>query len=78
MRPWKRRCGLHVHIISPIQLTPTLFYICKENYFMKMNLLEFLDRTGKRVSRKFFEKYKDEKKSFSAWEVLFNIYETYR
>ena len=37
---------------------------------MKMNLLEFLDRTGKHVSRKFFEKYKDEKKSFAAWEVL--------
>ena len=35
-----------------------------------MNLLEFLDRTGKHVSRKFFEKYKDEKKSFAAWEVL--------
>ena len=61
-------------IISSIQLTPSLFYICKENYFMKMNLLEFLDRTGKHVSRKFFEKYKDEKKSFAAWEVLFNIY----
>ena len=45
---------------------------------MKISFLEFLDRTGKHVSRKFFEKYKDEKKSFSAWEVLFNIYETYR
>ena len=65
-------------IISPIQLLPAIFYICKENYFMKMNLLEFLGRTGRHVSRKFFEKYKDEKKSFAAWEVLFNIYETYR
>ena len=64
----------HTYIlISPIQLTPPLFYMCKENYFMKMNLLEFLDRTGKHVSRKFFGKYKDEKKSFAAWEVLFNI-----
>ena len=43
-----------------------------------MNLLEFLDRAGKHVNRKFFEKYKDEKKSFATWEVLFNIYETYR
>ena len=40
---------------------------------MKMNLLEYLDRTGQTVSRKFFEKYKDEKKSFIAWEVLLNI-----
>lgn len=45
---------------------------------MKMNLLEYLDRTGKHVSRKTFEKYKGEKKSFIAWEVLFNIYETHR
>ena len=45
---------------------------------MKISFLEFLDRAGKHVSRKFFEKYKDEKKSFAAWEVLFNIYETYR
>ena len=37
---------------------------------MKISLLEFLDRIGKRVSRKFFEKYKDKKKSFIAWEVL--------
>lgn len=42
-----------------------------------MNLLEYLDRTGKHVSRKTFEKYKGEKKSFIAWEVLFSIYETY-
>ena len=59
-------------------ISPSLFYICKENYFMKMNLLEFLDRTGKHVSRKTFEKYKDKKKSFVGWEILFNIYETHR
>lgn len=41
---------------------------------MKMNLLEYLDRTGRHVSRKTFEKYKDKKKSFITWEVLFNIY----
>ena len=76
--PGKGDVSYDNNIVSPIQLLPTLFYICKENYFMKMNLLEFLDRTGKHVSRKFFEKYKDEKKSFAAWEVLFNIYETYR
>lgn len=40
---------------------------------MKISLLEFLDRTGLHVSRKTFEKYKGEKKSFIAWEVLFNI-----
>ena len=45
---------------------------------MKMNLLEYLDRTGRHVSRKTFEKYKDKKKSFVAWEILFNIYETHR
>lgn len=45
---------------------------------MKIALLEFLDRTGQHVSRKTFEKYKDEKKSFIAWEILFNIYETHR
>ena len=45
---------------------------------MKMNLLEYLDRTGRHVSRKTFEKYKDEKKIFVAWEILFNIYETHR
>ena len=45
---------------------------------MKISFLEFLDRTGKHVSRKMFEKYKDEKKSLAAWEVLFNIYETFR
>ena len=45
---------------------------------MEISLLEFLDRTGNHVSGKTFEKYKDEKKSFIAWEVLFNIYETHR
>ena len=45
---------------------------------MEISLLEFLDRTGKHVSRKTFEKYKNEKKSFAGWEILFNIYETYR
>ena len=65
-------------IISPRLIVTPLFYICKENYFMKISFLEFLDRTGKHVSRKTFEKYKDEKKSFIAWEVLFNIYETHR
>ena len=45
---------------------------------MKISFLEFLDRTGKHVSRKTFEKYKDEKKSFVGWEILFNIYETHR
>lgn len=39
---------------------------------MKISFLEFLDRTGKHVNRKIFEKYKDEKKSFIAWEVLFS------
>ena len=42
-----------------------------------MNLLEYLDRTGKHVSRKTFEKIWDKKKSFVGWEILFNIYETY-
>ena len=37
---------------------------------MKISFLEFLDRAGKHVSRKTFEKYKDEKKSFAAWDVL--------
>ena len=45
---------------------------------MKISFLEFLDRTGKHVSRKTFEKYKDKKKSFVGWEILFNIYETHR
>ena len=39
---------------------------------MKISFLEFLDRTGKHVSRKTFEKYKDERKSPAEWEVLFS------
>ncbi len=35
-----------------------------------MNLLEFLDRTGKHVSRKTFEKYKNENHSYSEWVAL--------
>ena len=35
-----------------------------------MNLLEFLDRTGKHVSAKTFEKYKDEKHDYSEWVSL--------
>lgn len=35
-----------------------------------MSLLEYLDRTGKHVSRKTFEKYKNEKRDYSEWEVL--------
>ena len=38
-----------------------------------MNLLEFLDRTGKHVSRKTFEKYKNENRTYSGWEALLNI-----
>ena len=42
-----------------------------------MSLIEYLDRTGKHVSRKTFEKYKNENHSYSDWEALL-IYETYR
>ena len=35
-----------------------------------MNLTEFLDRTGKHVSAKTFNKYRDEKHSYSEWEEL--------
>lgn len=35
-----------------------------------MNLLEFLDRTGKHVSAKTFEKYKNEKHDYSEWMSL--------
>ena len=38
-----------------------------------MNLLEFLDRAGRHVSRKTFEKYKDEKKSFAAWRYNYDL-----
>ena len=44
---------------------------------MKISLLEFLDRAGKHVSRKTFEKYKYEKLDYSEWEYYF-IYEPYR
>ena len=35
-----------------------------------MSLTEFLDRTGKHVSVKTFEKYKDEKHTYSDWVAL--------
>ena len=35
-----------------------------------MSLLEFLDRTGKHVSAKTFEKYRDEKRNYSEWVAL--------
>ena len=38
-----------------------------------MSLIEYLDRTGKRISAKTFEKYKDENHSYSDWEGIFNI-----
>ena len=38
-----------------------------------MSPIEFLDRTGKHINRKTFEKYKNEKHSYSEWEALFNI-----
>lgn len=38
-----------------------------------MSLLEFLDRTGKHVSAKTLENYKNEKHNYSEWEALFNI-----
>ena len=38
-----------------------------------MSLIEYLDRTGKHVSIKTLENYKDEKKSFAEWEALLNI-----
>lgn len=37
---------------------------------MNMSLIEYLDRTGKHVSAKTLEKYKDEKKSFAEWVAL--------
>lgn len=39
-----------------------------------MSLIKYLDQTGKRVSAKTFEKYKNEKHNYSEWEAL-NIYE---
>lgn len=38
-----------------------------------MSLIEYLDRTGKHVNAKTFEKYKNENRSYSDWEALFNI-----
>lgn len=35
-----------------------------------ITLLEYLDRTGKHVSAKTLEKYRDEKRSYSEWEAL--------
>ena len=35
-----------------------------------MNLLEFLDKTGKHVSAKTFEKYRDEKHDYSEWALI--------
>lgn len=40
----------------------------KEKY---MPLLEYLDRTGQHVSRKFSERYRDEQRSFAKWDALF-------
>ena len=38
-----------------------------------MSLIEYLDRTGKHVSAKTFEKYKDGDHDYSEWEALTNI-----
>lgn len=35
-----------------------------------MSLIEFLDRTGKHVSAKTLEKYKNEKHIYSEWRAL--------
>lgn len=35
-----------------------------------MSLIEYLDRTGKRISRKTFEKYKNGRRNYSEWEAL--------
>lgn len=35
-----------------------------------MSLMEYLDRTGKRVSAKTFEKYRNENHNYSEWEAL--------
>ena len=35
-----------------------------------MSLIEYLDRSGKYVSRKTFEKYKNEKHAYSEWVAL--------
>ena len=36
-----------------------------------MSLTEFLDRTGKHVSAKTFEKYKDENHNYFEWAALY-------
>ena len=38
-----------------------------------MSLIEYLDRTGQPVSRKFFEKFKNDERNYSEWEALTNI-----
>ena len=38
-----------------------------------MSLIEYLDRTGKHVNAKTFEKYKDSEHTYSDWEALTNI-----
>ena len=38
-----------------------------------MSLIEYLDRTGQHVSRKTFEKYKNENRDYSEWEALLSI-----
>ena len=35
-----------------------------------ITLIEYLDRTGKHVSAKTFEKYRDENHSYSEWVAL--------
>ena len=35
-----------------------------------MILTEYLDRTGKHISTKTLEKYKNEKHNYSEWEAL--------
>lgn len=38
-----------------------------------MSLIEYLDRTGKHVSAKTLNKYRDENHNYSEWEALLNI-----
>ena len=38
-----------------------------------MSLIEYLDRTGKHVSAKTLEKYKDGDHDYSEWEALTTI-----
>ena len=37
-----------------------------------MSLIKYLDRTGKQISAKTFEKYKNENHNYSEWEALLN------